>query len=102
MDESVPTADGIGGKAGREVKAVRVRLRLRGRRYMYYAKCGLAIVAGIPFAIVGGVLTLSVIGFPIGVPLLAFSGYPLMTVVRKHILEGEVGSLDQGPKPWEN
>jgi hypothetical protein len=64
-------------------------------------KCGAAIVIGSPFAVVGLVLCASVIGFPLGAPLLAFSGYPLMRVVRRRILEKEVGALDQGLKPWE-
>lgn len=51
---------------------------------MFALKVVLAVVVGMPIAAAGAALTCTIIGAPIGIPLMFLSGVPLGMVLKRH------------------
>lgn len=57
--------------------------RARGETFKFALKCGFALAWGIVIAPAGLALVASVIGSPLGVPILMLAAYPLYRTVKK-------------------
>jgi uncharacterized membrane protein YccF (DUF307 family) len=75
---------------------------------MFALKIVLAYLWGIPWALLGCLLCVTVIGIPLGMVCFAIAGYPLgriqRTAVLKHVDyefgEGAIAQTHEGEVPW--